>query len=66
MVESPIRNTVGAAMPEAARGSAETSLKQMKEAWGQLPDKSMLTSTCEQALSTMKQSLGSFCPGAFE
>lgn len=55
-----------AAMPEAARGSAETSLKQMKEAWGTLPDKSMLTATCEQALSTMKQSLGSFCPGAFE
>ena len=55
-----------AAMPEAARGSAETSLKQMKEAWGQLPDKTMLTSTCEQALNTMKQSLGSFCPGAFE
>lgn len=55
-----------AAMPEAARGSAETSLKQMKEAWGQLPDKTMLTATCEQALSTMKQSLGSFCPGAFE
>lgn len=55
-----------AAMPEAARGPASDSVKQMKDAWAQIPDKSMMTSACEQAMTTMKQSLGSFCPGAFE
>jgi hypothetical protein len=55
-----------AAMPEAARGPASDSLKQMKDAWAQIPDKTMMTSACEQAMGTMKQSLGSFCPGAFD
>ncbi len=55
-----------AALPEAARGPAADSIKQMRDSWSQVPDKSMLTGACDQALSSMKQSMGSMCPGVFE
>jgi len=53
-------------LPEAARGPAADSIKQMRDSWSQVPDKSMLTGACDQAYSSMKQSMGSMCPGAFE
>ena len=55
-----------AALPEAARGPAGDSVKQMRDSWSQVPDKSMLTGACDQAFSSMKQSMGSLCPGVFE
>jgi len=55
-----------AKMPESVRGSAEGSLKQMKEMFAKIPDKSMLESTCKQSYDSMKQAIGQLCPDAFK
>ncbi|MFO0746767.1 MAG: hypothetical protein U1F43_14010 [Myxococcota bacterium] len=54
-----------AAMPESARGPAQDGLKQMKDAFSKVPDKSMLGATCTQAYDTVKASMATLCPGVF-
>ncbi|MFO0746312.1 MAG: hypothetical protein U1F43_11645 [Myxococcota bacterium] len=49
------------ALPEATRAPAKQGLRQIEDAWAQVPGE-VLDSACGQAFDALKTSLGSICP----